>query len=132
MVCLDTTFLIDLFRKNTAAMDALKKFVDKHETLSVTVMTIAELYHGAFKSKKVDVEITKIKELIKRFLIFEMNIRSAEKYGEIRAILEKKGVKVADRDILIGAISISHGDTTIITRNKQDFEKLPGITTLSY
>ncbi|RLI42485.1 hypothetical protein DRO59_04005 [Candidatus Bathyarchaeota archaeon] len=132
MVCCDTTFLIDLFRKKPNAMDTLKRFIERHQMLSVTVITIAELYHGAYKSKKVDAEISKIKEIIKRFLVFEMDIDSAEKYGKIRAFLEKKGMKVADRDIFIGAISTAHGETTIITRNKEDFEKMPGIKVISY
>ena len=34
---------------------------------------------------------------------------------------------VGDGDIFIGAISIANGETTIITRNKKDFERIPGI-----
>jgi predicted nucleic acid-binding protein len=132
MVCCDTTFLIDLIRKDANAIKALEKFKEEHQTLSVTVMTIAELYCGAYKSTKINAELAKIKQIIDLFLVFEMNIHSAEKYGKIRASLEKKGMKVNDRDILIAAISLAHGERTIITRDKEDFEKIHELEILSY
>lgn len=132
MVCCDTTFLIDLFRKDVNAVKTLEKLKGEHQKLSVTVMTIAELYCGAYKSAKVNAELAKIKQIIDLFLVFEMNIHSAEIYGKIRASLEKKGIKVNDRDILIAAISLAHGERRIITRNKEDFEKIHELEILSY
>ena len=53
MVCLDTTFFADLFRKNQAAEKKLYELANETQTFSTTVMTIAELYYGACKSKNI-------------------------------------------------------------------------------
>jgi tRNA(fMet)-specific endonuclease VapC len=132
MVCLDTTFFADLFRKNPAAENKLIELVDKNQSLSTTVITIAELYYGAYKSKNETEEKTKIKQILNNFTILEMNEHGAEKFGEILSTLERTGQIIPDRDILIAAISISKKETTIVTRNLKDFEKIPGITVIKY
>ena len=132
MVCCDTTFLVDLIRKNVNAISKLREFVKNDEKLSITVITIAELYYGAYKSKNVNKELNKVRGTIERFHILEMDVGSAEKYGEIRAFLENKGVKRSDRDLFIAAISISHNERAVVTRNRKDFEKIPGITVITY
>jgi tRNA(fMet)-specific endonuclease VapC len=132
MVCCDTTFIIDLIRKDSYAINKLKEVVSNREGLSITVITVAELYYGAYKSKNVEEEIFRIHETILRFSILEMNEESAKEYGRIRALLERRGIKIPDRDLFIAAISLSHDENVIITRNKRDFEEIPGLTVHSY
>ena len=66
------------------------------------------------------------------FLILEWNQEGAKMFGEILSTLEKKGQTVPDRDILIGAISLSKGETTIITRSAKDFARIPGLEVITY
>ena len=105
MVCLDTTFFADLFRKNPAAEKKLYELANETQTVSTTVMTIAELYYGAYKSKNIIDEMRNVASVLDSFLILEMNQEGAKMFGEILSILEKRGQTIPDRDILIGAIS---------------------------
>jgi tRNA(fMet)-specific endonuclease VapC len=132
MVCLDTTFFADLFRKNPAAEKQLYELANDTETVSTTVMTIAELYYGAYKSKNIIDEMRNVASVLDSFLILEMNQEGAKIFGEILSTLEKKGQTIPDRDILIGAISLSQGETTIITRNAKDFARIPGLKVITY
>lgn len=132
MVCLDTTFFADLFRKNPAAEKKLYELANETETVSTTVMTIAELYYGAYKSKNIIDEMRNVASVLDSFLILEMNQEGAKIFGEILSTLEKKGQTIPDRDILIGAISLSKGETTIITRNAKDFARIPGLKVITY
>jgi tRNA(fMet)-specific endonuclease VapC len=132
MVCLDTTFFADLFRKNLAAEKKLVELANENKSLSTTAITVAELYYGAFKSKNVEQERRKVEQVLKNFSVLEMNIQGAEKFGEILSALEKKGQRISDRDLLIGAISISQGEMTIVTRNAKDFTRIPGLTVITY
>jgi tRNA(fMet)-specific endonuclease VapC len=132
MVCLDTTFFADLFRKNPAAEKKLIELANETQTVSTTVMTIAELYYGAFKSKNLTDEMKNVASVLNTFLILEMNPEGAKMFGEILSTLEKKGQTIPDRDILIGAISLSKGETTIITRNAKDFTRIPGLKVITY
>ena len=132
MVCLDTTFFADLFRKNPAAEKKLHELANETQTVSTTVMTVAELYYGAYKSKNMIGEMRNVASVLDSFIILEMNQEGAKMFGEILSTLEKKGQTIPDRDILIGAISLSKGEKTIITRNAKDFARIPGLEVISY
>ena len=132
MVCLDTTFFADLFRKNPAAEKKLYELANDTEIVSTTVMTIAELYYGAYKSKNISEEMKNVASVLNSFLILEMNPEGAKMFGEILSTLEKKGQVIPDRDILIAAISLSKGEETIVTRNGKDFSRIPGLKVQTY
>lgn len=132
MVCLDTAFFADLFRKNSDAEKRLVDLMNEKRTLSTTIITIAELYYGAYKSKNVEEEKKKVAYVFEIFSVLEMDARGAEKFGEILYTLEKTGQRVHDRDVLIGAIAISSGENTIVTRNAKDLSRIPGLTVLTY
>ena len=73
-----------------------------------------------------------VASVLDNFLILEMNQEGAKMFGEILSSLEKKGQTIPDRDILIGAISLSKGEKTIITRNAKDFARIPGLEVITY
>lgn len=132
MVCLDTTFLADLIRKNPDANKKLNNLVKQGDSLSTTIINSAELFYGAYKSNNFDKEKEKVKLVLSRFIVFEMDEIGAEKFGEILSKLDKQGQKIADRDVLIAAIAISKGEKVIVTRNTKDFEKIPQLTVQTY
>ncbi len=132
MVCLDTCFVADLFRKNPAAEKKLLELTAAKENISITVISVAELYYGAYKSKRSEEEIAKVEEALKMFSVLEMNILAAEKFGEIMNALESEGEKVADRDVLIAAVAISNDEQFIVTRNEKDFGKIASLGIVCY
>lgn len=62
MVGVDTTFLIDLFRNDERAIQALGKLGETGERIATTVINMAELYRGAFLHPETDVKIVEIEE----------------------------------------------------------------------
>lgn len=132
MVCLDTTFIIDLFHKKPAAEKKLKELVEARKEISITVMTLAELYYGAYKSNRTEDEKAKVGQIKHNFLVLEMNESGAQKFGELLRRLEKSGAKISDRDILIAAIALSKGENAIVTRNEKDFARISELSVLTY
>ena len=132
MVCLDTTFLADLIRKSLEANKKMDSLVKQGDTLSTTVINCAELFYGAYKSNNVDKEKANMKLVLSRFIVFEMDEVSAERFVEILSKLEKQGQKIADRDVMIAAIAMSKGENRVVTRNKKDFEKIPQLIVETY
>jgi len=132
MTCLDTTFLIDLLHKKPDAEKKLSSLMKRSDVPSVTVITVGELFYGACKSENVEKEKAKINDALTAFLVLEMDLRSAEKFGQLLAVLDKAGQKVNDRDVLIAAIAISKGEKVIVTRNAKDFVRIPEIVAESY
>lgn len=61
------------------------------------------------------------------FELLEFDLKAAEKAGAVIALLEKKGEKIGDKGELTAGIALRHGETTIITKNKKHFEKIPGL-----
>jgi tRNA(fMet)-specific endonuclease VapC len=132
MVCVDTTFLIDLIHKNPSAEKKLINFVKGSDVPCTTVVTVAELFYGAYKSKNVTAEKENIKQVLSGFLILEMNERGAEKFGQILSTLDKNGQRISDRDTMIAAIALSKEENVIVTRNKKDFEKISQLKVETY
>jgi tRNA(fMet)-specific endonuclease VapC len=132
MVCVDTTFLADLIRKNPDAIKKLTDLAKEGNILSTTIITSAELFYGAYKSNNVDREKAKMQLVLSRFIVFEMDEIGAEKFGEVLSKLEKLGQKISDKDVMIAAIAMSKGENVIVTRNKKDFERIPNIIVETY
>jgi tRNA(fMet)-specific endonuclease VapC len=132
MVCLDTTFLADLLRKEQGANRKLKGLTAERTKLSTAIICIAELFYGAEKANQAKQEKEKVRQIFKRFIVLGMNEAGAEKFGEIRYNLQKTGQIIADRDIMIAAIALSNGENTIITRNRKDFGRIPELTVVTY
>src|SRR6266516_1473314 len=51
LVCLDTTFLVDLVRARPEAEKKLLHFLENDERITTTPLNAAELYDGAFSRK---------------------------------------------------------------------------------
>ena len=132
MVCLDTTFLIDLLRKKPEAEKKLSSLMKRSDAPSVAVVTLGELFYGAYKSKNVEMEKEKINGVLGGLLMLELDAYGAEKFGQLLASLDQDGQKINDRDVLIAAIAMSKHENVIVTRNSKDFEKIPGIVVESY
>jgi tRNA(fMet)-specific endonuclease VapC len=132
MACLDTTFLADLIRKNPHATRKLSELMQESKSLSTTIINVAELFYGAYKAKNLEAEKAKLKLVINQFIVFEMDERGAERFGEILAKLDRTGQKIAERDVMIASIALSRGERTIVTRNKKDFEKISDLTIATY
>ena len=51
MVCLETTFLVDMFRSDAAAVKKVEEFQRAGETITVAAPTIVELLSNAYRNK---------------------------------------------------------------------------------
>lgn len=132
MVCLDTTILADVIRKQPEAIRKLKTLSEVNKTFSTTIINIAELFYGACKSNNVKQGKEDVNLIISRFTLLEMDEKSAERYGQIRSKLQATGQIIPDRDLMIAAIALSEGENIIVTRNKKDFSRIPNLTVETY
>lgn len=132
MVCLDTSFIADLFRRNEKAIKKLEELVKKNEKLTTTIINIAELYKGAYGHHRKEEKLDEVDELSQIIFVLDMNIRAAKNYGYIYQYLKEKGELIDDRDILIASIILSYGENKIITRNVKHFKRIEEIEVIEY
>lgn len=81
---------------------------------------------GAQKSERIAANVSLLNELFLRFESFPFDDRAAAYHGSMRAYLEKTGTPVGANDLMIASIAQAQ-DLTILTRNRDEFARIPGL-----
>jgi len=131
MVCLETTFAVDLLRGNKIAKEKLTFLESIGEKLTIASPTIAELISGAILNPKNKNERENVIGLISSFNVLSLDKDSAIKSGEIEAELIRRGEPIQTDDIMIGAIALQNNEA-LVTRNKKHFERIKGLKIEEY
>ncbi|WP_290598267.1 MULTISPECIES: type II toxin-antitoxin system VapC family toxin [unclassified Archaeoglobus] len=126
MVCLETDFLVALIRKDSNAVEKLRKLVESGERLATTPINAAELFKGAYRSKNLDENLKKVRGILNRLDLLDFNINASDIYGQIISELEKKGEPIGEMDTLIASIALAHNER-IVTRNVKHFSRIKGL-----
>jgi tRNA(fMet)-specific endonuclease VapC len=118
----DTDVISALLRRD--AMTKLHQRIARVPTRSqcTTTITLAELSYAAHKVGKVDL-YARIKVALSELEILSFDVAAAEKYGPLRAQLERKGLKLDEADLRIACIALVN-DCTLITGNTRHFARL--------
>ncbi|OGM31678.1 hypothetical protein A2803_04585 [Candidatus Woesebacteria bacterium RIFCSPHIGHO2_01_FULL_44_21] len=117
---LDTNILVDYLRGRSKLDEMLVK-----EGSAVSVITLSELYYGAYKSMNPKKGAKEIEETVKDLSLGIIQLENNTKiYGKIKAFLEKKGKRLEDIDLFIAATAISN-NLTVVTNNKKYFRRIP-------
>ena len=104
----------------------LQPHVSSDEELAVTVISIAELTHGSHKSSRPAENLEKLNVLLSATMILEFDEASARQFGELKAELERSGNVVADLDLQIASIVLTH-DAILVTHNQKHFLRIPNL-----
>ncbi len=126
MVCVDTSFLISVIRREPDAETRLESYLAEEEPICTTPICACELFAGAYRSKRRDSAAKKVRGLLSRMELLEFSVQACERYGKISEQLEATGTPIGDLDIMIGSMALAHGQS-LLTRDKQHFSKIPGL-----
>ena len=127
MVCLDTSVLVPLLRKEEKALSSLRREADKGSRVSTTVISLCELYAGAYASRDPHEELSKVERLISRLEVLELTKEASRKYGELVNHPTIRTHPIGDFDLIIAAMALSAGEA-VSTRDPDHFERVPGLT----
>ena len=125
----DTSFLIDLMRRDTAALVLFEEYERQGIALSTTAITAMELYKGAYVSKNRR-NVEKAERILDLFTILPLDENVYQAFGRVAAGLCLTGNPIGDFDEVIAAITLCY-DGEIITRD-QHFEKIPELKVIGY
>jgi predicted nucleic acid-binding protein len=125
MIVFDTDAVSELLRRDP--LDRLHQRVARAnpDTLSTTAITIGELAFGAARAVRQDLYARALLAL-RDVTVLDFDRLAAEAYGDLRAVLERKGTRLADPDLRIAAIVVSRG-ATLVTGNMKHFAKVPDL-----
>jgi tRNA(fMet)-specific endonuclease VapC len=128
MVCLDTSVVVAMLRKDRAATERLRSEVEGGGTLSTTMVILCELYSGAFGANDPQKELNKIEELLANLEILGLEEGAARRYGELVNDATLKRAPIGDFDLIIASIALEQGER-LVTRNVRHFSRIPGLVT---
>ncbi|MGB9718860.1 MAG: type II toxin-antitoxin system VapC family toxin [Thermoproteota archaeon] len=131
MVCLDTSFIIALIRRDPRAERKLEEYVSTGVRLSTTPITACELFKGAYRSKKRDAEVRKVREILTRIDMLDFSMDSCERYGKLANDLESAGTPIGDLDAIIASLALTHNEH-VVTADKDHFERVSGLIVESW
>ena len=106
--------------------EALATFNLHAGQLCISSITLAELLHGVEKSTRPDQNLRQVEDFISRLSVLEYDNKAAAHYGEIRAVLERKGTAIGVNDLHIAGHARSEG-LTLVTNNLKEFKRVEGL-----
>lgn len=96
------------------------------DNVALSFLNVSELYYGAYKSQRVDANLTLIRQLTDQLNVVESDEAISELFGEMKATLEKAGTIIDDADLFIAASAKVHG-LTLVTNNLKHFRRIKGL-----
>jgi tRNA(fMet)-specific endonuclease VapC len=118
---LDTNIVIDIFDGN---MEIAKK-VSKLSEFYISSVVLGELYVGVNRVTNKAKHLKKVDDFLQLCTVLDIDSTTAKHYGEIVAILYKKGKPIPSNDVWIAASAAQH-NLTLISRDKH-FKEIDGI-----
>jgi predicted nucleic acid-binding protein len=125
----DTSFVIDLMRRDPGALALYQEYERQGIALQTTAITALELYKGAFMSGTARNRL-KAAALLELFTVLPVDETIYEAFGRIASALALRGDAIGDFDEVIAALAIS-SDGEIITRDPH-FSRIPLLKVISY
>ena len=127
----DTTFLIDVLVGETDTLAKLEHLTKKNEPLLTTPLSIFELHTGIARSSKPEQEKQQVASVLNDILTVPLDDVSAARAGQLHGTAIKKGKPLSVMDTLIAGIALER-DEPVLTRNRKDFARVPGLRVETY
>jgi len=128
LITADTTFLIDLSREFGKKTGLVHGFLHDHLSDEFAVSATAL---GEFAAGFADLRETAFVVLKSRFKLLPIGEEESWHYREIFRFLKARGQLIGANDLWIAATALRH-DAFLVTRNAQEFLRVPGLKVLSY
>lgn len=102
---LDSNIIIALFAGEQVVLNA----ANEAEEVFVPSIVVGELYYGAQKSNKRQMNVARVDSFAEANVILDCDQETARWYGQIKQQLQAKGRPLPENDIWIAAIAFQYG-----------------------
>jgi len=124
MYLMDTDMLIYSLKGDKAVIESLARH--QHASLKMSVVSLLELYYGAYKSEKLISNLANVRRIEASCVILPVDTAISETFGMVKADLEKSGTPLDDFDLMIAATALSF-NLTLVTNNEKHFSRIEGL-----
>lgn len=119
---LDTNALISMLKNKGNVREQIIKAGFKN--CFISEISIAELFYGAAKGGRIE-NFNDVKHIQQKFEVLSI-YPYLESYGKVKALLESKGQRIDDFDILIG-VTAQQNNFTMVTANIKHLGRIPDL-----
>ena len=123
MKVLDSDIVIAALRGTSDAKDAINAL--ERDELAVASPTQYEVLLGAYLYGR-KAQVDKTEEFFDKYQVLPLDGPASKRAASIRANLMRKGVDLADMDVLIAAVALEN-EASVVTRNKEHFQRIDGL-----
>jgi len=92
--------------------------------ISICVITVAELYYGAYNSNRVTENLARAEFFIQNLPVLPLNDTALRRFGELKAELRRIGQPIADFDLLIASVALAES-YILVTNNTRHYDRIP-------
>jgi len=123
MYCLDTDIIVFHLKGNTKVNEKIKEVKSLKKEISITYITLYELYKGVYTSAKQKEDLKYLDVLLKDIDLINLSINSSDIAGKIYSKLKGNGELINDADILIASLAIAN-NKILVTGNIKHFGRI--------
>lgn len=119
---LDTDICIYVI--NVRPVAVLDRFLaHENDGIGISTVTAGELYYGVRKSASRR-NLSALERFLEPLEVADYGLDAAVAYGELRAVLAKKGTPIGPLDTQIAAHALALG-VTLVSNNVREFKRVP-------
>jgi tRNA(fMet)-specific endonuclease VapC len=122
MMIADTDVLIDFLQGKGGTAERIALEIERAQ-LHTTSVTRFELLAGAKSARQEKL----VSELLEALPCLPLDADAADRAAEVRRSLERRGQSIGMGDSLIAGITLANKGV-LLTRNRQHFERVPGLS----
>lgn len=124
MYLLDADWIIQALGNRQPAVRALERVAGSR--VYVSYITVGEIYERAFTYANPQAHLVSFRQFLRPYRLLGPSDPVMERFAETRACLRRRGLSVADSDLLVGATALHH-DLTVLTFNLCHFRRIPDL-----
>ncbi len=127
---LDTSVCIPLINRTEKRL--AERLLDEAPSSVILCSVVkAELYFGARNSMKVAENLERVDRFCGVFESLPFDDAAAVHYGSVRAQLKREGRPIGANDLMIASIALA-ANAELVTRNLEEFQRVPGLDVSSW
>lgn len=124
---LDTGIAGDYISRRRGVYERSREAVSRGDRVGIGLPVLAELWFGVENSSTRDRNAERLQRALSYLFIWPLTEQATQEYGRIAAAMKQAGRPIGKIDMLIAAIALSLGNTTIVSADN-DLQAVPGLT----
>ena len=123
---LDTTWIVECLRGNPEIGSCIQEL--QQEGLAVSIVSVAELYEGVFRSNLPEANESALKDFLSAVTVLgdPQDVAGGMRYGEEKTKLLRKGPVTGALDLLIAVTVLVYGLS--LASLDENFKRIEGLT----